>query len=415
MRPSVVSSIKAKTIEGFYGALDREKVPLRMVILATLAALREAMPMAEAYGASSAPGYDIVESLVNRIEERPDGGRLGARFNKSTLELDHEEEGALLNEADAVMRGTYDTYWKMTNDFDPGGQRKNDRALLYASGYRRKTTDEDRRFLVAMWIMQAATSLAHIAWYDVHKNASYVAFSARCVADVFFACGGDRSPVSATTTVADARVIAIVKQSLVQQILAAAQPRSNPARRVSLVPPVEVRRQFAEGLRLLSLGLGGDGLRGETVQWAERLARGEPATPEKLRLMRAWFARHGASPLEADARHRQANQIAQGAPPRRAPALVAWLLWGGDAGRSWASQMAPRGNPTFLDHCVEKVGATTDTSLLSQREGKSRAYAICTASFQKAGYYRRKADGFSRTLTRAGTLAERRHRRHSKD
>lgn len=415
MRPSVVSSIKAKTIEGFYGALDREKVPLRMVILATLAALREAMPMAEAYGASSAPGYDIVESLVNRIEERPDGGRLGARFNKSTLELDHEEEGALLNEADAVMRGTYDTYWKMTNDFDPGGQRKNDRALLYASGYRRKTTDEDRRFLVAMWIMQAATSLAQIAWYDVHKNASYVAFSARCVADVFFACGGDRSPVSATTTVADARVIAIVKQSLVQQILAAAQPRSNPARRVSLVPPVEVRRQFAEGLRLLSLGLGGDGLRGETVQWAERLARGEPATPEKLRLMRAWFARHGASPLEADARHRQANQIAQGAPPRRAPALVAWLLWGGDAGRSWASQMAPRGNPTFLDHCVEKVGATTDTSLLSQREGKSRAYAICTASFQKAGYYRRKADGFSRTLTRAGTLAERRHRRHSKD
>ena len=200
-------------------------------------------------------------------------------------------------------------------------------------------------------------------------------------------------------------------------------PRENPSRALgwianpttSRTAPAAVRREFARGLDLLRRGMGGDGLRGETVQWAERLARGEPATPEKLRLMRAWFARHGASPLEADARHRQANQIAQGAPPRRAPALVAWLLWGGDAGRSWASQMAPRGNPTFLDHCVEKVGATTDASLLSQREGKSRAYAICTASFQKAGYYRRKADGFSRTLTRAGTLAEQRHRRHSKD
>jgi hypothetical protein len=415
MRPSVVSAIKAKTVEGFYGALDREKVPLRMVILATLAALREAMPMAEAYGASSAPGYDIVESLVNRIEERPEAGRVGGQWNPETMEVDYEEDSAILNEANAAENETYISYRDMVRRVDPYGSRRSDLWLFGSALPGGNTTEDERRLIVGRWVMEAATAVAKAAWYGGLNKISDIRFSAQRIAGVFFVCGGDRSPVSATTTVADARVIAIVKQSLVQQILAAAQPRSNPARRVSLVPPVEVSRQFAEGLRLLSLGLGGDGLRGETVQWAERLARGEPATPEKLRLMRAWFARHGASPLEADARHRQANQIAQGAPPRRAPALVAWLLWGGDAGRSWASQMAPRGNPTFLDHCVEKVGATTDTSLLSQRESKSRAYAICTASFQKAGYYRRKADGFSRTLTRAGTLAERRHRRHSKD
>jgi hypothetical protein len=200
-------------------------------------------------------------------------------------------------------------------------------------------------------------------------------------------------------------------------------PRENPSRALgwianpgqNLTPPAAVRREFARGLELLRQGLGGDGLRGETVQWAERLARGEPATPEKVRLMRAWFARHGASPREVDARRRQANQIAQGALRGRAPALVAWLLWGGDAGRAWASQVVPRGNPTFLDHCVSRVGAKAGSFLLSPREATSRAYAICTASFQKAGYYRRKADGFSRTLTRAGKLAERRHARHNKD
>ena len=409
MRPSVINAIKTKTIEGFYGALDREKVPLRMVIIATLTALCEAMPMAEEYGAGSMPGYDVVESLANRLEERPVNGRVGSWFNTSTLEAEYEEDAALLNEAEAVLRGTYDTYWKMTKDFDPGGQRKNDRALLYASGYRSKATDGDRRFLVAMWIMQAATSLAQIAWYDVHKDASYVAFSARCIADVLFACGGDRSPASATTTVADARVIAIVKQSLVQQILAAAQPRSNPARRVSLVPPVEVRRQFAEGLRLLSMGLGGDGLHGETVQWAERLARGESASPDKVRLMVAWLARHGASPLEVEARRRQANQLAQGALRGRAPALVAWLLWGGDAGRSWASRLvAPRPNPVSLDHCVESVLRGSNMAILTSKEATSRAFAICTSSFQRAGYF---SPG-TRTLTLAGKNAERRHRRH---
>jgi hypothetical protein len=408
MRPSTINAIKAKTIEGFYGALDREKVPLRMVIIATLAALREAMPMAEAYGAGSMPGYDIVESLANRIEERPDGGRVGARFNESTLELDHEEEGALHNEAEDILRGTYDTYWKMTKDFDPGGQRKNDRELLYASGYQGKATDGDRRFLVAMWIMQAAVSLAQIAWYDVHKNNSYVAFSAKRIADVFFACGSDRSPASPTTAVADARVIRLVKQSIVQQILAAAQPRSNPSR-PSMIPPVAVQRQFAEGLRLLSLGLGGDGLRGETVQWAERLASGESVSPDKARLMVAWFARHGASPLEVEARRRQANQLAQGALRGRAPALVAWLLWGGDAGRAWASRLvAPRPNPVSLDHCVESVLRGSNMAILTSKEATSRAFAICTSSFQRAGYF---SPG-TRTLTPAGKNAERRHRRH---
>lgn len=106
-----------------------------------------------------------------------------------------------------------------------------------------------------------------------------------------------------------------------------------------MIAPAIVRRQFLRGLNLYANGLAGEGLRAETVAWARRLSRGEPITLEKARTMRAWFARHGASRLEVAARHRQQAQLEQGVPPRRAPALTAWLLWGGDEGRAWAQDI----------------------------------------------------------------------------
>ena len=45
--------------------------------------------------------------------------------------------------------------------------------------------------------------------------------------------------------------------------------------------------------------------------------------------MRAWFARHESSPGEAEARRDD----------KTSPAWVAWLLWGGDAGKAWASKI----------------------------------------------------------------------------
>jgi hypothetical protein len=109
-----------------------------------------------------------------------------------------------------------------------------------------------------------------------------------------------------------------------------AAARTNPA--TGLHPPQAVVAAFARGLDLLRAGHGGRGLRPETVAWARRIVRGAPVTPAKLRLMRAWFARHGASPLEVARRRRDPTS----------PAAVAWALWGGDAGRAWARREADR-------------------------------------------------------------------------
>lgn len=84
--------------------------------------------------------------------------------------------------------------------------------------------------------------------------------------------------------------------------------------------PAAVRASLRRGLALVRDGYAGRGLRGETVEWADRLARGEPITDAKARKMRAWFARHGVAAAEAARRMRDPTS----------PAAVAWLLWGGD-------------------------------------------------------------------------------------
>lgn len=89
---------------------------------------------------------------------------------------------------------------------------------------------------------------------------------------------------------------------------------------MSLTAPAAVRRALRRGLALVAAGRAGRGLRGETVSWARDLAAGLPVTPQKARLMRGWFARHGVSPAEAAKRLRDPES----------PAAVAWLLWGGD-------------------------------------------------------------------------------------
>lgn len=84
--------------------------------------------------------------------------------------------------------------------------------------------------------------------------------------------------------------------------------------------PAAVRTQLRRGLALVEQGYAGNGLRGETVQWARRLADGDPITREKAIKMRAWFARHGVAKLESARRLRDP----------KSPAAVAYLLWGGD-------------------------------------------------------------------------------------
>ena len=188
---------------------------------------------------------------------------------------------------------------------------------------------------------------------------------------------------------------------------------------MNLKAPISVRSQLTQGLELWRRGLGGDGLRQETIDWARRLTSGQDITPEKARKMAAWFARHGAATLEVAARKRQALQLQNGTLRGRAPALVAWLLWGGDPAVEWSQRVVasewervvlptrPRPNPERLERCVKKVTERLQANLLSPGETRSRAGAICTATLQRSGYL---APG-TRTITAAGKAADRRQKR----
>ena len=68
-------------------------------------------------------------------------------------------------------------------------------------------------------------------------------------------------------------------------------------------------------------------IEGTGMRTARRLIAGA-IDEQQLQLMRAWFARHGASEREAEARKSSNSK-----------ASIAWALWGGNAGRKWAAGM----------------------------------------------------------------------------
>jgi HK97 family phage prohead protease len=106
--------------------------------------------------------------------------------------------------------------------------------------------------------------------------------------------------------------------------------RSEPAEDIeeradSLVPNAGMAASARRGLKLHEAGRSGDGLKPETVSRAKRIAAREELTPEHVREMRAWFARHKVD--------RKAGWDDAG---KETPGFVAWELWGGDAGKSWS-------------------------------------------------------------------------------
>lgn len=66
----------------------------------------------------------------------------------------------------------------------------------------------------------------------------------------------------------------------------------------------------------------------QTVREARSIASGDKQSINKIRRMRAWFARH-----EVD---RSAANRAQDEPT---PGEVAWQLWGGSAGKAWSERV----------------------------------------------------------------------------
>jgi hypothetical protein len=96
---------------------------------------------------------------------------------------------------------------------------------------------------------------------------------------------------------------------------------------VSLVPSEGMRSAAKRGLELYKAGRGGDGLVPATIADARKMARGEALSADKAMRMRAWFARHYVD--------KKPGWSDKG---KETPGYVAHLLWGGDAGRSWANQ-----------------------------------------------------------------------------
>jgi HK97 family phage prohead protease len=100
---------------------------------------------------------------------------------------------------------------------------------------------------------------------------------------------------------------------------------------MDLRPNAGTAAEAEKGLRWYEEGLGGEGLVEGTIRDARKMAAREPLSEDKVRRMPAWFARHEPD-LQSPANSDPENDDYPG------PGRVAWALWGGDAGRTWAER-----------------------------------------------------------------------------
>ena len=100
--------------------------------------------------------------------------------------------------------------------------------------------------------------------------------------------------------------------------------------KASYTPPEDVRNSAKRGLELRhKYGRGGltnaeasqEGI-GSGVQRASNLSNGSALSLDTIRRMHAFFERHEKN---------------KDTPPEEGNGKIAWLLWGGDAGRRWAA------------------------------------------------------------------------------
>jgi hypothetical protein len=99
-------------------------------------------------------------------------------------------------------------------------------------------------------------------------------------------------------------------------------------RAVDLRPTAAMAAAARRGLRLHEEGKSGDGLKPETVARANKIARREELTPEHVREMNAWFARHESA----------SKSPGWDTPGAEKPGFVAWELWGGSPAQAWSAR-----------------------------------------------------------------------------
>lgn len=87
------------------------------------------------------------------------------------------------------------------------------------------------------------------------------------------------------------------------------------------------------------------------VARAHQLAEGRDLSDTEVKAMRSFFARHA---IDKEAKAHRWNSDSD-----PSAGFVAWLLWGGDAGRAWAERKAARldkGSRTGPGNCNKTAG-----------------------------------------------------------
>ncbi len=107
-------------------------------------------------------------------------------------------------------------------------------------------------------------------------------------------------------------------------------------KKINFKPPKSVRKEAKRGLELRKkFGRGGLASRiagklgiGSGIVRAVNLSKGDKMSPRTLKRMKNYFSRHGVD-----------RKKGWGNPSKPTNGYIAWLLWGGDAGKSWANKI----------------------------------------------------------------------------
>lgn len=173
----------SSTVSSLYRYIARVGPQPEDVVLATLAALRDAKACAEAFGATgSVEGYDVLDAALDAIEREPQGSLSGDRGRLFDQLSDMEREARRRAKGFAHLYPPLD-----------------DHELVL------RVADVHARDLVAYLLLRAALSAASAAWTR-SDNGLYFAAS-RC-ASVISRCDGEGRRE------AEARVVAAVARSM---------------------------------------------------------------------------------------------------------------------------------------------------------------------------------------------------------
>jgi HK97 family phage prohead protease len=137
------------------------------------------------------------------------------------------------------------------------------------------------------------------------------------------------APLAVVTPYDDGEPEDYMIAAMVAELTKIDQPAADDEERaVNLRPTAGMAAAARRGLRLHEEGKSGDGLKPETVARANKIARREELTPEHVREMNAWFARHESA----------SKSPGWDTPGAEKPGFVAWLLWSGNSGQVWSAR-----------------------------------------------------------------------------